>query len=436
MYSVTQGHEIVILTVSKKYAQVLAFEDPRFIGEIKDIRLKAKNLPPPEPPRRDVGSNRFVMSTLGAQVNVARDNYDKVAMAPKKDLDAAYKTLNNWMTNRYIFQDQASIDGMQDFLYRFQKYLLVPINNRLTGIKNLIIAPDDIFNFIPFEALRSFDKKYMVEKYNFRYIHSASVLLALQQRQYAESRKQLLAMGGAKFESFPGGRRSMSDAEMNLLETEVYENIKTGKSQRKAYEALGRLQWADLKGSAEEVKSISKTIPGSEVFLGTDMTENRIKEMSKAGQLKNYKILHLATHGFVEETIPDLSGLVMTLAKDEQGGEDGFLNTPEIAGLQLNTDLTILSACETARGQLFAGEGVTGITQSLILAGSNAALVSLWTVDDAATMNFMSSFYKEVAKGKPYAQVVNELKKKFIKGDFGKEYTHPRFWAPFIYYGN
>ncbi len=436
MYSLTAGHEIIILTVSKKYAQVLFHEDPRFIGDIKEKVWK--NEPVVAAVRRDEANlNKFVISTLRTQTNVARDNYDKIAMAPKSDLDKAYKNVSTWMTNRKTLTDPNFVAKMQDFLYRFQKYLIVPVTNRLVGVENLIIAPDDVFNFIPFEALRTFDGKFMVEKYNLRYIHSASVLLALQQRTYLPSRKPLLAMGGAVYEEFDQVAMSRSStSEMNLLETEVAENLKNGKSLRRAYASLnfsGPL--TPLPGSSEEIKNISKNLPNTEYFLGKDMTENRIKELSISGQLKNYKVLHLATHGLVIPEIPDLSCLAMCIYKDEQGGEDGFLSVPEIANLQLNADLTVLSACETGQGQFYAGEGVTGITQSLILAGSNAALVSLWKVDDTATMNFMSNFYKEVAKGKPYAQIVNDLKRKFIKGDFGKEFQHPFYWAPFVYYG-
>jgi len=436
MYSVTAGHEIIMLTVSKKYAQVIFHEDPRFIGDIKEKVWK--NEPVVAPVRRDEASlNKFVISTLRNQTNVARDNYDKVAMAPKSDLDKAYNNVSTWMTNSKIFKEPVVVAKLQDFLYRFQKYLIVPVTNRLVGIKSLIIAPDDIFNFIPFEALRAFDGKYMVEKYNFRYIHSASVLMALEQRNYLPSRKPLLAMGGAIYEQFDQEPMGMgSSSEMNLLESEVAENVKTGNSLRRAYASvIGTGPLPPLLGTAEEIKNISKNLPGAEIFIGKDMTENRLKEFSKSGQLKNYKVLHLATHGMVVPEVPDLSCLAMCIFKNEEGGEDGFLSAPEIAGLQLNTDLTVLSACETGKGKFFAGEGVTGITQSLILAGSNAALVTLWKVDDAATMNFMSSLYKEVAKGKPYPQIVNELKRKFIKGEYGKEFQHPYFWAPFIYYG-
>ena len=437
MYSLTAGHEIIILAVSKKYSQVLFHEDPRFIGDIKDqIWNKNKTV---EKVERDLNNlNKFVVSDIGRQVNVARDNYDKIALAPKSDLDKAYRNVNMRLTNFNNTQVPEFVTSLEDLLYRFQKYLIVPVSNRLSGVKNLIIAPDDIFNFIPFEALKTFDKKYLVEKYNIRYVHSASVLMHLQQRTYVESRKPLLAMGGAIYEEMSQQPlRNSSDADMNLLQAEVSENVKTGKSQRKAYATLnGKGPMAYLKGSLDEVKSFSKTISTAEIYTGNDMTENRIKEFSKNGQLKNYKVLHLATHGFVIPEIPDLSGIAMSVFKEEQGGEDGFLTSPEIANLKLNADLTILSACETAQGKFFSGEGVTGITQSLLVAGSNAALVSLWKVNDAATMEFMSNFYKEVAKGKPYSLIVNDLKKRFIKGDFGKEFKHPYFWAPFVYYGN
>lgn len=432
MYSLTAGHEIIILTVSKKYAQVLFHEDPRFIGDLKEKYWPKYKVKPTPVKRDEANLNRFVITTLRAQTNVARDNYDRIATAPKSELDMAIE-----QSRRFLTEPALPKEVLDDYLYRFQKYLIVPVLNRLAGIKNLIIAPDDTFNFIPFEALRAFDGKYLVEKYNFRYIHSASVLMALQQRTYSATRKPLLAMGGAVYEEFEATAAGIgSGIEMNLLETEVSENIKNGKSLRKAYASIiGNGPLKPIPGTAEEVKSIAKNLPGAEIYLGKDMTENRIKNFSHSGQLKEYKVLHLATHGMVLPEIPDLSCLAMCILKDEEGGEDGFLTAPEIAGLQLNADLTVLSACETAQGKFYAGEGVTGITQSLILAGSNAALVTLWRVDDAATMNFMSSFYKDVAKGKPYLQIVNDLKKKFIKGDFGKEFAHPKYWAPFVYYG-
>ncbi len=432
MYDVFSGHEIVILVITKKYAHVVFNTDPRFVGDIRDKYAKKSETDPKQNSLTEETARGFEWISQSNQRTQVAQAYDKDAIAPRNEFDRVAK-----LTRGYAEQAHLNDEMLSDLLTRYQRYLITPINNRLGGIKTLIISPNDILSFIPFEALKMFDGKYLVEKYNIRYLHSTSVLLQLEARKYADSRKPLLAMGGATYEDLDQeGMTIASVGDMNLLQAEVAANIREGKSLRKAYATLfGTKALNPLPGTSEEVKNISKNLPGAEIFLAKDMTENRLKAMSKSGQLKNYKILHLATHGFVVAEVPDLSGVAMSIFPKEQEGEDGFLNAVEISNLQLNCDLTVLSACQTALGKLYVGEGVTGLTQSLLLAGSNAALVSLWPVSDTSTMLFMSNFYKEVAKGKAYPQIVNDLKRKFIKGEYGKEFQHPYYWAPFIYYG-
>ncbi len=431
MYDVFSGHELTILVVTKKYANVIFHDDARFVGDLHDKYFSESG---PEQQKNNLkeSSKGFEWISMNQQRTQVIRDYDREGTAPRREFDQIAK-----LTRRF-YENPGMDDAMlQDILNRYMRYLIVPVNNRLGGIKTLIISPSDILSFLPFEALRMYDGKYLVERYNVRYLHSTSVLMQLEARQYDASRKPLLAMGGAIYEPMDVDPLPLSSVDhLNVLQAEVAEGLRSGTSLRKAYGALfGTKAMKALPGTTEEVKAISKNLNGADVFIGRDMTENRIKAMSKSGQLKNYKILHLATHGFVVAEVPQLSGVAMCIPAKEQDGEDGFLNSVEVSNLQLQTDLTVLSACQTALGQLYVGEGVSGLTQSLLLAGSNAALVSLWPVDDTSTMLFMSSFYKEVAKGKPYWLIVSDLKRKFIKGDFGKDFQHPNFWAPFIYYG-
>jgi CHAT domain-containing protein len=184
------------------------------------------------------------------------------------------------------------------------------------------------------------------------------------------------------------------------------------------------------------VQALAKIFPKATVFTGTDMTENRIKEMVKDGSLRRYKIIHLATHGFALPEVPELSGVAMSIFPLAQGGEDGYLTAPEIARLGLQADIAVLSACQTGLGRIYGGEGVAGLTGALLMGGANRALVSLWPVSDAGTMYFMRDLYTLTTReGKSYDEAVNIVKRHFIEGAYGESFRDIHIWAPFIHYG-
>jgi CHAT domain-containing protein len=122
------------------------------------------------------------------------------------------------------------------------------------------------------------------------------------------------------------------------------------------------------------------------VYKGADVTEYKIKQLSKNGFLDDYKVLHFATHGLVVPEIPELSAIVLSLFRNEKNNEDGYLNMKEIAMLEIKADFVNLSACETGLGKIYGGEGVVGLTQSFLIAGANGLSVSLWQVADESTM--------------------------------------------------
>lgn len=175
---------------------------------------------------------------------------------------------------------------------------------------------------------------------------------------------------------------------------------------------------------------------GVEVITGKNVTEKRIKDLSASGELSKYKVIHFATHGVVVPSIPELSALVLSQFKEERDNEDGYLRMGEIAKLKLQADFVNLSACETGLGKIYGGEGVVGLTQAFLIAGANGLSVSLWEVADESTSKFMVGMYELVEnKGYDYATAMTEVKRRFIRGEFGERYKAPFYWAAFVYYG-
>ena len=154
--------------------------------------------------------------------------------------------------------------------------------------------------------------------------------------------------------------------------------------------------------------------------------------MKRAGALKNFNYVHFATHGFIDETKPDLSSLVLT--KDNNSCEDGMLQATEIYNLKLNADLVVLSACQSGLGKLVRGEGMVGLTRAFMYAGTPAVLVSLWSVSDVSTATLMGDFYRNLVKQK--LSKTDALRKAQLTMLGNEKFAHPFYWAPFVIIGD
>jgi len=315
-------------------------------------------------------------------------------------------------------------------------YLITPLENHIKGKSELLIVPEGILGYLPFESLIDNNNRFLSQSYNIKYMQSLGVLDMINKRPKQEFSREILALGGAVYDERTYEVELIENKKMlNNLIKNTSNNISTRSALSKSYASLGYDSWENLPGTLNEVNLISTIIDNTDIIVGKEVNEKNIYKLSENNSLSKYKIIHFATHGIVIPDIPELSALVLSQFENNPYEEDGYLRMDEIISLNIAAELINLSACETGIGKIYAGEGVVGLTQAFLLAGANSVSVSLWSIDDQATAKFMESFYNNINDGYSYSISLSNTKKDFISGKYGDEYKKPYYWAPFVYYG-
>ncbi len=314
---------------------------------------------------------------------------------------------------------------------RLYDLLLRPFEAFFKDKEELIIIPDGILSFLPFEALIMPDGRYLIEKYRLRYVPSVTIARETSRRSYGSGRKDFLGFGGAFYEAAVQGQKDfVSEAEFEVFRDETLADLED--AGRSPYVRLGIREWPEIPATLEEVKEIGLIFDKSLLITGKKASEKTVLEMDKNGSLDDYRIVHFAAHGVAIPRFPELSAIVLSQNGTGQS-EDGYLNMREISGLSLAADFVNLSACETGLGKIYDGEGVVGLGQAFLTAGAKNLALSLWQVADESTKEFMVGMYRKLHQGRlGYAQAMAVVKREFIKSG---EYSHPFFWAPFIIFG-
>lgn len=184
---------------------------------------------------------------------------------------------------------------------------------------------------------------------------------------------------------------------------------------------------ADLPATSDEVNKLSSIFSGKSITPDVLLEADASEELLRKKDLSNYRYLHFATHGIVNESHPALSGIFLK----ESTAHDGNLYSGEIYNLRLNASLVTLSACETGLGKISRGEGIIGLSRALIYAGANNIVVSLWNVADNSTADLMTSFYNRLSEGN-FTGALQQAKADMIRSG---NYSHPYYWAPFVLIG-
>jgi CHAT domain-containing protein len=200
---------------------------------------------------------------------------------------------------------------------------------------------------------------------------------------------------------------------------------------KRSADILNRQGWKRLPGTRKEAETILKLVPKSNSLEVFDFEANYNWATSSA--LNQFRILHFATHGFVNDANPELSGLVLSLV-DKQGQDiRGYLRLGDLFNLDYPADLIVLSACETGLGKEIQGEGLVGLTRGLMYAGAERLVVSLWQVSDEGTSVFMQEFYKQMLQqGKPANQALRATQ---LKMWHQEKWRNPNYWAAFTFLG-
>jgi CHAT domain-containing protein len=325
------------------------------------------------------------------------------------------------LENKYLSYYKNSITIKQADAISYNNYWR-PIDSELKGKDIIYFSSDGVFNLINLSTLQNELGTYLLDKKDIRLVTNLKDILLLDKNKYIH--KDAFILGDPDFQN----QDSTKAIESTLNEQRSVE-----------IENLLRGGVANLPGTKIEIETISKTL-----FKNGWTTEVVQRKSATEAALKNVagvRLIHLATHGFFISS-PDQrtyenpllrAGLLLAGSTNFNisSQDDGILTAYEAMNLNLeNTELVVLSACQTGLGMIQNGEGVYGLQRSFIIAGADAMIMSLWKVDDIATSLLMSSFYNEW-------MITGNKRQAFIQAQkiVKRAYPDPYYWGAFIYLG-
>jgi CHAT domain-containing protein/Flp pilus assembly protein TadD len=325
----------------------------------------------------------------------------------------------------------------QSLSLKLGKQLLEPLKGIIKDKSHWIISPSGPLALIPFETLRfEGEKQPVIVQHQISYVQSLSVLAMLQKRDKAykgiKNRNSLFAMGAPIYQ-----QASISDSDSgnpNQTDFKIAESLVRGSGDyTRAFGQLD-LKWKELPGTLEELKQLETLFKGQKprIYKQTSATETKLQSLNKQGILAQYRYLVFSAHGYLSQQVPALSSLVLGQVGNPEG-IDGYVTAGEWPGYDLKSDLMVLSACETGLGEVVGGEGVMGLPYALFVAGNKNTLLTLWSISDEVTAQFMASFFQKLKAGTGQIEALTATKREFLKK--GGRYANPMYWAAFVLYG-
>jgi CHAT domain-containing protein/Tfp pilus assembly protein PilF len=342
----------------------------------------------------------------------------------------------------------AAVERPAQALYALAFNPLLPV---LGTTRRLLLAPDGQLSLVPFAALHD-GKRFLIDTYDFTYLTSGKEVLERPEAPPASG--SVVVLADPDF-SIPAAPPTSSAVELPALALRSA-SLERFFSHLRA--EVAEQAWAALPGTRQEAEAIQRLIPQAQLYLGQQASKQQLLQLAAPG------VLHIATHGFFLEDAaappgargvahqgsgvpsqppPDpllRSGLVLAGARapsssaaSAQSRADSTLVTAlELSGVDLwGTQLVVLSACETGRGEIKRGQGVYGLRRALVTAGAETVVMSLWKVNDETTRQLMEAYYRNLLEGQGRA---GALRNAMLW--MRQQQPHPYAWAPFIALGS
>jgi CHAT domain-containing protein len=333
---------------------------------------------------------------------------------------------------------------------KLYQLLWQPLEKYLSGIKTVYYSPSGLLNQISFAAI-PVDTVLLSDKYDLHLVSSTrEVVREKKNKEAFLPVKQSVEYGGIFYD--------VDNAQELQTAARSYKNASDPVfASHSLPEDATRSGWDYLQGAENEVKEIEAILQNSKVpnikYMGVSANEESFKSLSGHSP----ELLHIATHGFFLQDEKEIrqTGFMQMLGNENRSFvnpllrsgllfaganrawkseniipdiEDGILTAEEISQLNLsNSKLVVLSACETALGEVQNSEGVFGLQRAFKLAGVETLVMSLWKVDDAATKDFMITFYQNLMEGKSKLHSFKTAQH-FVRG----KYHNPYYWAAFV----
>ncbi|HYO11900.1 MAG TPA: CHAT domain-containing protein [Thermoanaerobaculia bacterium] len=360
---------------------------------------------------------------------VSQQSFTFAELAGRERIEGAAERFHELLSR----SSQRAKSARQPAAEEVGELVLAPVADRLRNFGRLLVVADGALQKIPFAALslpgNEGQRQLVLERHEIVMLPSASVLATL--RRETGGRRLRLENPLVAVVADPVFQRN-DERVRNGAAPANAETIRDP-GLRAATRDLGLTALERLPHTRREADAIVSRVERERdraIFL--DFQADRA--LLTQGRLKRFRVLHFATHSVINDRQPELSGLVFSLVGPDGRPREGFLRLHEIYNLDIEADLVVLSACQTGVGREIRGEGLDGIVRGFMHAGVPGVIVSLWNVDDAATAELMSRFYKHLLDdGQKPPAALRSAQLSMLRDP---AWSDAELWAGFVFIGD